>query len=485
MPGSDAAPLIVSLPDGRELRFANGFYIGRDASCEVQLADAQVSRRHAEIYRAQGSWLIRDLQSSNGLFVNGARVAEAPIAAGVDVQLGGAGPMLRIRPEAPRPAVAPARAAGPTPESIPESIEAYAERYFGSGADDESVGGRTLMIRQAYKRVQAQQRRQQRLIIAVASIVALAIGGYALYERHQVSVLEQRAQDTFYEMKQAEVGNDQLQQRAAATGASLTSQEVSEYLAKRRQLEANYQSYAAALYDRHLDEKDRLILRITRLFGECELAAPPDYMREVKRYIEQWRQTGRFERDVKLAQARGYTGTIVSAFQAEGLPPQYFYLAMQESNFDAFTVGPATRWGFAKGMWQFIPETGAKYGLKIGPLYQLSRVDPEDDRFNWSKATIAAAKYVKDIYSTDAQASGLLVIASYNWGENRVIDLIRTMPNNPRDRNFWQLVAKYGNRLPDQTYNYVFSIVSAAVIGENPHLFGFNFDNPLAFAEVH
>jgi hypothetical protein len=105
-----------------------------------------------------------------------------------------------------------------------------------------------------------------------------------------------------------------------------------------------------------------------------------------------------------------------------------------------------------------------------------------DDRFNWEKATPAAARYIKEIYSTDAQASGLLVMASYNWGEYRVIDLLRQMPKDPRQRNFWKLLAQYRQRMPLQTYEYVFYIVSAAVIGENPRLFGFPFDNPLAFA---
>src|SRR5262249_31177242 len=173
MPGTDAAvALIVSLPDGSERRFSNGFYIGRDPSCELQLADSHVSRRHAEIYRAQGQWLIRDLQSSNGLFVNGARVAEAPIDAKAAVQLGADGPTLQIRAEATQPAPPP-RPAGPAPESVDE----LAQRYFGSGGDDESVGGRTLMIRKAYQRVQAEQRRRQRGIIAVVSVAALAIGG--------------------------------------------------------------------------------------------------------------------------------------------------------------------------------------------------------------------------------------------------------------------------------------------------------------------
>jgi len=41
----------------------------------------------------------------------------------------------------------------------------------------------------------------------------------------------------------------------------------------------------------------------------------------------------------------------------------------------------------------------------------------------------------------------------------------------------------YGHELPKQTYDYVFHIVAAAVIGENPRLFGFDFDNPLAQIE--
>jgi hypothetical protein len=85
---------------------------------------------------------------------------------------------------------------------------------------------------------------------------------------------------------------------------------------------------------------------------------------------------------------------------------------------------------------------------------------------------------------TDAQASGLLVMASYNWGENRVLKLIRSMPKNARERNFWQLISKYRSRIPDETYDYVFYIFSAAVIGENPRLFGYDFDNPIAAVDA-
>jgi len=152
---------------------------------------------------------------------------------------------------------------------------------------------------------------------------------------------------------------------------------------------------------------------------------------------------------------------------------------MQESDFDPLRSGPPTSFGIAKGMWQFIPETGLRYGLSIGPLARFERPDLADDRSNWEKATGAAARYIKDIYATDAQASGLLVMASYNWGEGRVVRLLRQMPANPRERNFWKLLEKYRSQVPSQTYDYVFYIVSAAVIGENPRLFGFPFDSPL------
>ena len=136
-------------------------------------------------------------------------------------------------------------------------------------------------------------------------------------------------------------------------------------------------------------------------------------------------------------------------------------------------------------MWQFIPETAIKYDLRLGPLVDLRRPDPADDRDNYEKATKAAARYLKDLYCTDAQASGLLVMACYNWGEDHVLPLVRGMPDNPRERNFWRLLSKYRDKMPQETYDYVFYIASAAVIGEDPRLFGFDFDNPLASLETN
>jgi membrane-bound lytic murein transglycosylase D len=479
--GSNDITLNVRLPDGQVLRFSAPFHIGREPGCEIQLDDIHVSRRHAEVLRLRGEWIIRDLRSSNGVYVDGERVDAAPIGEGVTVTLGADGPTLQIDPGTPAEAAPVERVAPGTDERT--LLDAYARRYFDSESD-ESVGSRTLMIRKAFQNIQVQQRRRQRVTIAAVALVALCAAGYAVYQYQLISRQEKNAQSFFYVMKTLDVQIAELERKLALSGDAPGQQQVARYMAQRRQLESNYESYVAGLYDRKLNEKERLILRVTRLFGECDVAAPPDYVQEVTRYITMWQSTGRFARAVKVAQDRGYPQRIAAAFIARALPPQYFYLAMQESDFaEICRSGPPTRWGYAKGMWQFIPETGKAYGLRIGPLASVPRPDPDDDRCNWEKATAAAAGYVKDIYTTDAQASGLLVMASYNWGEHRVIDLLRTMPADPRERNFWKLLAKHRDRLPLETYNYVFSIVSAAVIGENPRLFGFQFDSPLKFLD--
>ena len=91
--------LAVTLPDGRVLRFSNAFLLGREVSCEVQVIDVQVSRRHAEVLPLRGGWVVRDLQSSNGLFVDGERVDSAPITTRVAVTFGETGPTVLIEPE--------------------------------------------------------------------------------------------------------------------------------------------------------------------------------------------------------------------------------------------------------------------------------------------------------------------------------------------------------------------------------------------------
>ncbi len=73
----------MTLPKGKET-----ILIGRDASCDMTLDAPQISRQHARLRRVGGAWLIEDLKSANGTFVNGKRVTRATITADDWVSLG-------------------------------------------------------------------------------------------------------------------------------------------------------------------------------------------------------------------------------------------------------------------------------------------------------------------------------------------------------------------------------------------------------------
>jgi FHA domain/Domain of unknown function (DUF1707) len=79
----------LGLPEAGELLKAH-LVLGRSSTCELVLADDTVSRRHAELRIEDGCWLLRDLGSSNGTWVNGRRVMEAEVRPGDLIHLGGA-----------------------------------------------------------------------------------------------------------------------------------------------------------------------------------------------------------------------------------------------------------------------------------------------------------------------------------------------------------------------------------------------------------
>ncbi len=453
--------------------FSKPFRIGRLEECEVCIDHEYVGRVHADMVFEGGQWWLRDLQSRNGIYLDDKRVERVPVAGLMTVRLGEFGPEVSLEPELPKE----------KKEDAPQgdSIARYVQHYFGQDPSSPA-GERTIQVRRAFVQVQKVQRTKQRRIVAALLVAIVAIGSYAFYENLLVRRQRQMAKDLFYAIKSLDVEIANLERAAAASGNAQSDEAIRRSLTRRQELETNYDRFLTSLhvYDPKMTEQQRIMLRVSRIFGECELDMPPGFEAEINKYIEDWRSSGRLAGALQTARANGYAGTISKEMVGQGLPPQFFYLALQESNFDPMASGPVTRFGIAKGMWQMMPDTAVAYGLRLGPLVELRHPDPRDERHQYLKATHAAVRYLKDLYSTDAQASGFLVMASYNWGENRVIPLIRSMPENPRERNFWQLLALHRNQIPRETYDYVFRIVSAAVIGENPHLFGFDFDNPLA-----
>jgi pSer/pThr/pTyr-binding forkhead associated (FHA) protein len=462
-------------------RFTETFTIGRHKDNDLQVGDSCVSKKHVQISFDGSRWWIKDMDSANGTYLFGIRIQEAPLPEEAELELGKGGPVVQLvlqKEETPKGVEDQTKGGTRGFSSATQIIRNYFDK-----SQQEQAGEQTMMFRHAVEGIHKKKSKKYMIIIGISLVLLLTAGGVIIYQKHKISKMRNAAIDIFYNMKSIELQIAQLESIALLKA---DPEQVREILAKREQLkqmENNYDNFVNELgiYKR-MGEDERTIFRVARLYGECDVNIPAGFVREVMDYIGKWKATNRLKDGINRAKMNNYVPTIVHALTENNLPPQFFYLALQESGFERYAVGPKTRYGHAKGMWQFIPSTAKNYGLRIGPLQGMGVYDPQDERFDFERATVAAARYLKYINNTEAQASGLLVMASYNWGESNVRDIIRRMPENPGERNFWRLLAM--RNIPRETYDYVFYIFSASVICENPRLFGFDFDCPQEIKEA-
>jgi membrane-bound lytic murein transglycosylase D len=178
--------------------------------------------------------------------------------------------------------------------------------------------------------------------------------------------------------------------------------------------------------------------------------------------VDYWIARFRGDRRPILAAAferRGRYGPLVSeALASRGMPQDLVYLAMIESGLDPRAYSRA----HAAGLWQFIPETGARYGLEINRAV--------DERRDPVKSTDAALRYLSDLHRRFG--SWYLAAAAYNTGENRVGRVMREEKGREQgtDGEFYEIF----HRLPAQTRDYVPVMVAAARIGKDPGAYGFD-----------
>src|ERR1700694_6144134 len=92
-------PLVLQFPGGR-LPLQSAISVGADGSNQVVLEDRFVSRFHCRLLPHAGRWLLKDLDSTNGTYLDGNRIAEADIDAGARMRL--SCPELRIERAGPR-----------------------------------------------------------------------------------------------------------------------------------------------------------------------------------------------------------------------------------------------------------------------------------------------------------------------------------------------------------------------------------------------
>jgi len=188
-------------------------------------------------------------------------------------------------------------------------------------------------------------------------------------------------------------------------------------------------------------------------------------------WVERFTTDKRADFERFLERSGRYVPMISAKLEEQGMPQDLIYLAMIESGFNPTAYSHA----HASGLWQFIRETGERYGLTVNRAV--------DERNDPVKSTDSALRYLRDLH--DRFGSWYLASAAYNTGENRVGRIMREETGSERGNE--ESYYRIWHRLPRETRDYVPLMIAAARITKDPVRYGFEhvrMQEPLAYEEV-
>lgn len=177
----------------------------------------------------------------------------------------------------------------------------------------------------------------------------------------------------------------------------------------------------------------------------------------VQQFIAYYRGRGRATMETGLYRSGMFMRMARRIFKEEGVPENVAWLGQVESAWKP----TAMSWAAASGLWQFIPGTGARFGLR--------KTAYVDERNSFEAATRASARYLKFLANRYG-GNWELAMGAYNCGEGNVDRAIK----RAGVANFW---AAYPY-LPQETRNYVPNILATILIANNPQSYGFGHVRP-------
>jgi membrane-bound lytic murein transglycosylase D len=186
----------------------------------------------------------------------------------------------------------------------------------------------------------------------------------------------------------------------------------------------------------------------------------------IQQYINYYQGRGRSTMEAGLRRSGQYMKLARQIFASEGVPVDITWLGQVESAWKPKAVS----WAAASGLWQFVPSTGSRFGLRQSAWI--------DERNSFEQATRASAQYLKWL-SNRYNGNWELAIAAYNTGEGNIDRAI----SRAGTANFW-VIYPY---IYQETRNYVPNILATILIAKNPEKYGFKGikpDSPMSYDRV-
>jgi hypothetical protein len=462
--GASEVPL-----DGDALTF------GRTDAAGVRIpGDAGLSRRHATVRREGPRVWIVDEGSTNGSFVNGARVFTEgrPLSDGDEIRIGHSTTIAVHIKDEPAPT-------GDAPSGAAQAAAPPAPAEHAS-APATPAAPPSLKV-----------------LVPVLAVVVIVLGAVALLLYQLTRPPETRSAAEGERAGETRRPESAETKTPEPTGPASQETPTPEPVVKVREdisilsapntaaTTAPAAEVAPAPAQRRLykemgeAEKTEFIKRraqhVATMMGRRPYAFTPEALIHVKFWLDAFarrvgnNRTGLWSGDTAaiLERGRAHAPVIVRAFRDNNVPVVVgLYIPFIETE---YTNIATNNFAGAAGLFQFLGPTAEHYGV------------PSAERTDVGKMAPAAARYFRDNIMSfgDDPMSVALSIAGYNRAPESVKRDLRNVLNAPsnedKERSFWTLIANQGKLdeyFQRENVNYVPRFFAAAIIGETPWAFG-------------
>ncbi len=450
---------IHSVEGAREvLLTATRLTLGRTDAADVVINDSSLSSVHASINRDGDRVWIIDEGSTNGSSVNGEPVPPAgtPLADGDEVYLGNTTIVV----------------------NFVQSSSVDITLAGDAAAAPPGAGGPGMPVIAAAAGV----------VIILFTVIVIGLAYRSNRESERITVKKYSMSNDNEDSTNTTVSSSQSPSASSVATSPGTTPDAPDNSSKTESSVAPTKRYLAMSSDEQRQFIASEAQHVARMIGNREgYAFTPEVVNKIKIWVDAYarrlnspKPSGgcnmRHDLTTLLTRARTHAPVVVKAFNEKGLSPQVgIYLAMIEAEYCpclSSGTGP-------KGYFQFASSTARRYGVQDVSSPKDTR---PDDRCKIDMMAPVAAQYMKDLIAMfgTGPLSVPLAVASYNEGEGglstnlmKALNAARTS-DNP-ERSFWTMVAHeeiLSDQFQRENIKYVPHFFGAAIVGENPRVFG-------------